>query len=43
MLFISKGWRMTPSTILEKRATPADRTQGLDLADYLLDVHNPPL
>ena len=33
---------VTVSTILENRATPADRTQGLDLADYLLDVHNPP-
>ena len=31
------------STILEKRAIPADRTQSLDLADYLLGVHNPPL
>jgi len=28
-------------TILEKRATPTDRTQGIDLADDLLDVHNP--
>ncbi len=32
---------VTVSTILEKRATPADRTQGLDLADYLLEVYNP--
>jgi hypothetical protein len=30
------------STILEKRATPADRIQGIDLADYLIGVHNPP-
>ena len=34
---------VTVSTILEQRATLPDRTQGLDLADYLLDVHNPPL
>ena len=34
---------MVVDTILEKRATPADRTQGLDLADYLLDVRGPPL
>ena len=34
---------VTVSTIIEKRATPADRTQGIDLADYLLDVHNPVL
>ncbi len=30
----------TISTILEKRATPADRAQGLDLADYLLRENN---
>jgi hypothetical protein len=31
---------VTVSTILEKRAIPSDRTQGLDLADYLFDVQN---
>jgi hypothetical protein len=44
-LGVGKKWQtiaanlpnVTVSTILEKRATPADRTQGLDLADYLLD------
>ncbi|MBV5303766.1 MAG: hypothetical protein JZU70_06155 [Chlorobium sp.] len=32
------GQILTLRTILEKRATPADRTQGLGLADYLLDL-----
>ena len=40
MMFISKGWWMTPYTILEKRATRAELIQSLDLTDYLLNEHN---
>ena len=31
------------STILEKRAPLANRTQGIDLADHLLEVQEPVL